>query len=118
MKHTDIALTPPMGWNSWDSYGASVTEAAVSYTHLDVYKRQYLDYLDFQVLCLLFCLMAVIQGFDSLLMFQRLAGWLLARIHSLRGLYLVLVFLPFFCSMFLTNDVALLTFVPLSLIHI
>lgn len=34
--------------------------------------RGYLDYLDFQVLCLLFCLMAVIQGFDSLLMFQRL----------------------------------------------
>lgn len=77
--------------------------------------RGYLDYLDFQVLCLLFCLMAVIQGFDSLLMFQRLAGWLLARIHSLRGLYLVLVFLPFFCSMFLTNDVALLTFVPFAL---
>lgn len=29
MKHTDIALTPPMGWNSWDSYGASVTEAEI-----------------------------------------------------------------------------------------
>lgn len=25
----NIALTPPMGWNSWDSYGASVTEAEV-----------------------------------------------------------------------------------------
>lgn len=24
MKH--IALTPPMGWNSWDCYGAAVTE--------------------------------------------------------------------------------------------
>lgn len=21
-----LALTPPMGWNSWDCYGASVTE--------------------------------------------------------------------------------------------
>ena len=24
-----IASTPPMGWNSWDSYGTSVTEAEV-----------------------------------------------------------------------------------------
>src|ERR1700753_1240690 len=23
----DLAPTPPMGWNSWDSYGLSVTEA-------------------------------------------------------------------------------------------
>ncbi|HPU18428.1 MAG TPA: alpha-galactosidase, partial [Bacillota bacterium] len=26
MKHTDFAPTPPMGWNSWDCYGAAVTE--------------------------------------------------------------------------------------------
>src|SRR5512143_735536 len=24
-----VAATPPMGWNSWDSYGTSVTEAEV-----------------------------------------------------------------------------------------
>lgn len=24
-----IAMTPPMGWNSWDCYGASVTEEEV-----------------------------------------------------------------------------------------
>lgn len=24
-----IAMTPPMGWNSWDCYGASVTEDAI-----------------------------------------------------------------------------------------
>ena len=24
---TDLAATPPMGWNSWDSYGLTVTEA-------------------------------------------------------------------------------------------
>ncbi len=24
-----FAQTPPMGWNSWDCYGASVTEAEV-----------------------------------------------------------------------------------------
>ncbi|MEM3488512.1 MAG: alpha-galactosidase, partial [Nitrososphaerota archaeon] len=24
-----VAFTPPMGWNSWDCYGASVTESEV-----------------------------------------------------------------------------------------
>ncbi len=26
MKHTEFAPTPPMGWNSWDCYGAAVNE--------------------------------------------------------------------------------------------
>ena len=26
---TGVAATPPMGWNSWDAYGTSVTEAEV-----------------------------------------------------------------------------------------
>ncbi|RCW76752.1 glycoside hydrolase family 27 protein [Saliterribacillus persicus] len=29
MKHHTHALTPPMGWNSWDCYGATVTEDEV-----------------------------------------------------------------------------------------
>ncbi|AIQ39871.1 glycoside hydrolase family 27 protein [Paenibacillus sp. FSL R5-0912] len=29
MNHREFAPTPPMGWNSWDCYGASVTEAEV-----------------------------------------------------------------------------------------
>lgn len=29
MKHHNFAPTPPMGWNSWDCYGASVTEEEV-----------------------------------------------------------------------------------------
>jgi hypothetical protein len=29
MNHHDYANTPPMGWNSWDCYGASVTEQEV-----------------------------------------------------------------------------------------
>lgn len=29
MKHHSFAPTPPMGWNSWDCYGASVTEEEV-----------------------------------------------------------------------------------------
>lgn len=29
MKHHHYALTPPLGWNSWDCYGATVTEDEV-----------------------------------------------------------------------------------------
>lgn len=29
MNKNDFAVTPPMGWNSWDCYGASVTEPEV-----------------------------------------------------------------------------------------
>lgn len=29
MSFLHFAQTPPMGWNSWDCYGASVTEAEV-----------------------------------------------------------------------------------------
>ncbi|KHF34500.1 Alpha-galactosidase A precursor [Paenibacillus sp. P1XP2] len=29
MQHHSYAPTPPMGWNSWDCYGAAVTEEEV-----------------------------------------------------------------------------------------
>lgn len=76
---------------------------------------QYLSYIDPQVICLLFCLMAVTAGFQALGLFSRMAGWLLTKIHSLRGLYLVLIYLPFLSAMLVTNDVTLLTFVPFAL---
>lgn len=76
---------------------------------------QYLHYIDFRVLCLLLCLMAVVAGFKSVGAFQWLTYQLLSRIRSGRILSLTLVLLPFFCSMLVTNDVALLVFVPFTL---
>ena len=72
-------------------------------------------YIDWRVLCLLLCLMAVVAGFQKCGAFQYLAVWLLRRSGSGRALGLVLVLLPFFSSMLVTNDVALLTFVPFTL---
>ena len=77
--------------------------------------REYLQYIDFRVLCLLLCLMAVVAGFKSVGAFQWLTCQLLRRIRSGRILSLTLVLLPFFCSMLVTNDVALLVFVPFTL---
>ena len=78
--------------------------------------KKYLVYPDYRVLAILFCLMAVMAGLQKLGLFER-AGWLLLKkAKSQRQLEIFLIFLCFFCSMFMTNDVALLTFVPFALL--
>ncbi len=77
---------------------------------------QYLSYIDYRVLALLFCLMTVMEGFKSTGFFAAVAGKLLKKVKTFRQLYLVLVFLCFFTSMWITNDVALLTFVPFTVL--
>ena len=76
----------------------------------------YADYIDFRTLGLLFSLMTVTEGCKELGLFDRFARGILAKVHTALGLSAVLVGLCFFSSMLITNDVALLTFVPLSLI--
>lgn len=75
----------------------------------------YLGYIDIRVLCLLMCLMAVVAGFQSCGAFRWLAYRILSRSSNGRVLSLLLVLLPFFSSMLITNDVALLTFVPFTI---
>lgn len=77
--------------------------------------REYLHYIDFRVLCLLLCLMAVVAGLKAIGIFHWLTYQLLHRIHSGNVLSVTLVLLPFFCSMFVTNDVALIIFIPFTL---
>lgn len=76
---------------------------------------EYLHYIDFRVLCLLLCLMAVVAGLKAIGIFDWLTSQLLRRIHNGRILGIALVLLPFFCSMAVTNDVALIIFVPFTL---
>lgn len=74
----------------------------------------YLKYIDYRVLALLFGLMLVVAGFQSIGFFRYLGDRLLAKASCTRHLCLLLVFLCFFSSMLITNDVALLTFVPFA----
>ena len=76
----------------------------------------YLDYIDVRTLCLLFCLMALVAGFGKCNVFRLLAQTLLSMQKNTRGLSVVLILLPFFSSMLITNDVALITFVPFTLL--
>lgn len=74
--------------------------------------------IDFRVLALLFCLMAVVAGLQKILVFRRIGNSLLGKLGSTRPLYLLLIYLCFFSAMFLTNDVALITFVPFAIMLI
>lgn len=77
---------------------------------------EYPGYIDFRTLCLLFSLMTVVAGFRDAGTFSAMSHTLLRRVHSSRGVVLCLTLICFFSSMLITNDVALLTFVPLSIL--
>lgn len=76
----------------------------------------YEEYIDFRVLGILLSLMIVMAGFQKNGLFDAIAAALLKRTRSTRELCLVLVFLCFFFSMLITNDVALITFVPFTIL--
>lgn len=76
--------------------------------------KGYLDYPDYRVLALLFGLMLVIAGLQDIGLFRYLGFRFLSSIQNTRQLGLVLVGLCFFGSMLITNDVALITFVPFA----
>lgn len=78
--------------------------------------REYAGYIDFSVLMLLFCLMGVVAGLRSAGIFERLTGTLLKFAGNTRILAFILMNICFFTSMLVTNDVALITFVPLTII--
>ena len=75
----------------------------------------YVSYIDWDTLALLFGLMAVMKGFQKEGLFEFLGTALLKRIYGTRAMLAVLVFLPFVCSMVITNDVSLITFVPFGI---
>lgn len=75
---------------------------------------QYLQYIDWDVLMLLFALMAVVAGLKGCGVLDRLSAWLKKAAGDARRMALLLTLACFFLSMLITNDVALLTFVPLT----
>ena len=76
---------------------------------------QYLGYLDFHTLILLFCLMLIVAGLRECGVFDWLGTSLLRHVNSERMVALLLISLCFFCSMLITNDVALVTFIPFAI---
>lgn len=78
-------------------------------------SKEYLEYMDWRVLALLFGLMLVVKGLQSIGLFQYLGTKLLNKVKTTRQICLLLTGLCFFSAMLITNDVALITFVPFAL---
>ena len=77
--------------------------------------REYGSYIDYKTIGLLFCLMTVMAGLQSLGVFKKAGERLLGYVKGPGAVSAVLVFLCFFFSMAITNDVALITFVPFAI---
>jgi Na+/H+ antiporter NhaD/arsenite permease-like protein len=75
-----------------------------------------LSYIDFKVLILLFNLMIVVAAFKELKVLDSIAVGLLKKCSSYTSISIALVFITFVSSILVTNDVALITFVPLSIV--
>ena len=75
-----------------------------------------MSYIDFNVLILLFNLMVVVAAFKELKVLDSIAIGLLKKCNTYTSISLALVFITFISSMIVTNDVALITFVPLSIV--
>ena len=78
--------------------------------------KEYIGYIDFRTLVILFCLMAVMAGLQQIGLFNYVAEKLLQKVKKIRGLIFILIMLCFVSSMLITNDVALITFVPFTFI--
>ena len=75
-----------------------------------------IDYIDFKVLFSLFNLMIIVSAFKEMKVLDKIAVRLLTRFDNSKKISLILIYITFFSSMLITNDVALITFVPLALI--
>ena len=88
--------------------------AAVASLFITPPSARLLSDIDWHTLSTLFMMLTVLEGFKSENIFRpllRLAG----GIRSMAALSLFLVFSVFFSSMFVTNDVSLIIFVPLTI---
>lgn len=75
-----------------------------------------LSYIDYKTLVLLFNLMIVVSAFKKLKVLDYVAVRVAKKCSTYKHLSAALVFMTFLASMIVTNDVALITFVPLTMI--
>lgn len=77
--------------------------------------NKYAGYIDYSTLGLLLTLMCIMGGMRRLGVFSKLAERLLLKVSGIKSISLVFILLCFFTSMFITNDVSLITFVPFAI---
>ena len=80
------------------------------------FSKPQLGYINIRVLILLFNLIIIVSALKEIKLLDYIAMIFLNKCKTLRKVTFILVAITFIASMFLTNDVALLTFVPLTII--
>ena len=75
---------------------------------------KYLEYFDFKTLTCLFCTLAVINALRNIRFFYTIAQKIVIKVQNARLCILALIYITFIGSMFIANDMALLTFLPLG----
>lgn len=76
----------------------------------------YLNYINWDTIILLFVIMLIVEILKNLSIFEIVVRKLLTKVGNARGLVFVLVFTCFFSSIFITNDVSLIIFVPFAIL--
>ena len=89
--------------------------AAVISAFFNPPSASWIDAIDFRTLALLFSLMGVSEGLKNTGLFDAAASAMLQHSGNTRRLSLLMLSIVFFSSMFFTNDVALLMFVPFTM---
>lgn len=78
------------------------------------FDKNYLNYFDLSTLATLFCTLAVVAAFKHIKFFTWLAKKIVLKFGTLRNTVIALVFVTYFGSMIMANDMALITFLPLG----
>ena len=76
----------------------------------------YSTYINWDTIILLFVIMLIVEILRNLSIFEILVRKLLVKVKNTRYLVLFLVFTCFFTSIFITNDVSLIIFVPFAIL--
>lgn len=76
--------------------------------------KEYLGYFDFKVLSCLFAVLAVVCALRSMRFFYSTAQKIVRKFDTARKCAIALVYITFIGSMFIANDMALITFLPLG----
>lgn len=74
----------------------------------------YAEYFDLDTLSCLFCTLAVVSALKERHFFEWLAGKIVTAFGNMRRVTFALVFVTYFGSMVMANDMALVTFLPLG----
>ena len=76
--------------------------------------REYIGYFDFKTLACLFATLAVVGALKNIRFFSVMAQKIVKMTGTVRGMITALVFITYFGSMLIANDMALITFLPLG----